>query len=525
MNQWTPEQVSSLLSAYVDGALEAEKAKEVEAFLLSHPDAAKELQELRRMKHLLAAKKPAVPNPYFWTRLFAEMESRKKEEGNLLPFPQKYVPAAAVLGTVAVLAVGVAVFQQRGPLLDYFSRTSQRVQEVYEAGLLRGSILPLFNNVGKDQVLQFALFGTLPLDAKAETALRVDEGSEQGYRIDVGLTADQKPPTVTVEEFMKHVRPTVAEAVMIDSVLEDARQQIESAAFYGENNALAIDPELTRLNKVVISNIAAVLAPVPRKRFDRFLHERNATYSVTAAQMRAPMAKEPRLREFPRTHRRDYIVVTAESLTLAPLNIDFEHMIEENEAVHVTPPEFHRRFEKLMSPRVKPRVVVQAPGMRERIRIIGDQDFFQIQIQPGVPEFKEESLGVWVAPRQQRSRVFKFEYRMPEGNVQVFEMTPIEEDIRMEMDSMKRRLMDEGGGHERVMRQFDSLWNTATPGFIRPRMPRKKIQVDSTNRNEESSVRRRRLEEDSSSPKMWVPPQKPDPGLKPKKKTAKSIDT
>lgn len=393
MNQWTPEQLSSLLSAYVDGALEAEKVTEVEAYLLSHPDATKELQELRRMKSLLASKKPAVPNPYFWTRLTAEMESRKKEEENLLPFPQKYMPAAAVLGIVAVLAVGVAVFQQRGPILDYFSRTSQQVQEAYEAGLLRGSILPLFSNVGKDQVLQFALFGTLPLDAKAETALRVDEGSEQGYRIDVGMTADQKPPTVTVEDFMKQIRPTTVEAVMIDSVLEDARQRIESSAFYGENNALAIDPELTRLNKVVISNIAAVLAPMQRKRFDRFLHERNATYSVTAAQMRAPMTKEPRFREFPPTQHRDYIVVTAESLTLAPLNIDFEHIarkMEANETMPATPPEFHRRFEKLMSPRMRPRVVVQTPGMRDRMRITGDQDFFQIHFLPGVPEFKEE---------------------------------------------------------------------------------------------------------------------------------------
>ena len=183
MKQLSKIELSELLSLYLDGELDSEKAKFVERLATEDSAVSKELNELRAVKRLLTSKHPIPQKLGFWTRLSVELDNRTKEQENLLPFPKKLIPLMSALGAVAMVIVAIVLYQNRGSLLQFAGQQSERVQQAYENNVVKSSLLPWFSNLDKNQVLQFALFGTLPLDAKAETALRVDESAEKGIAL------------------------------------------------------------------------------------------------------------------------------------------------------------------------------------------------------------------------------------------------------------------------------------------------------------------------------------------------------
>lgn len=475
------QRVSLLLSLAVDGTLDEAQKRELEEVLASHPHIARELQERKALKDLLQARRTFPPDPNFWTRLSHALERKKEEEKNLLPFPRKYLPVASTLGIVAFVALGVTLFIQREPLLQYLSEQSAVVQDAYESSILKGAVMPLFANIGNDDVLQYALFGTLPLDKKSETALRVDEGSTDGYRIEVGLTGEQVRPKVTVYELFEELRPSVVQAVKIDSVLGEARKRIEQAVFYSENNALAIDPELTRLNRVVLTKIAAVLAPAQRERFDKFLETRNATYAIAAGDLEIPAPPEvPKVR-VPPAQSKDFIVITSDSFAVAELNFNIDSIIRPGAILRARIPDMERKLEMLVRSRA-----VRAPAVhqsrsfsRSPVRVVGEADLIKIELDAEFLAREAEEMRVVVQPRGQRDKFFRFEYRTGvEGNAPVISGSPeIPAGVRGELDSMMRKLQREQETQVRELMRMDSVFQQRQQS--RPRKQSSGVWVDS----------------------------------------------
>ncbi len=461
MKTFSAGELSQLLSDYLDGTLGTREQADLEEYLAAHPEAQKELRDLRQVKHLLAAGKRVPPNPFFWSRLSAQMESDAEEEQNLLPFPRKYIPLASAMAILAFVAVGVTVFLQREPILEYLSRQSQAVKEAYESSVLKGAVLPLFANIDNDKVLQYALFGTLPLDDKSETALRVDEQSERVH-IEVGMTADRLPPPVTVSDLYLEVLPTTEQKKKINAVLDDAKARIAKGAFYSENNALAVDPELAKFNRVVLSNIAAVLAPAQRKRLDRFLVKTNASYAL--AEESIPPAPDPRqLPEVfqPEAHH-EYIVITEDSAIVTRLTLNIDSLIQSRMfEAPVVASELPARLEHLMKARHERSGV---GGMRmprtptPPLRTTGDEDFFKVEVSPRVFSYAE-SGKVWVTPRLKKEKMFRFEFRMEGGRTGVEAPGVVELDMR-DMDSLMRLLTEEQLKHIEQFRKADSLFRS-----------------------------------------------------------------
>ena len=478
MKNYSQKDLSHLLTLYLDGMLDGDELRECEEYIASHPEARKELDDLRRVKHLLSAQRPVAPDPYFWTRLSAELESRGSEDENLLPFPRKYVPLAGALTILGVVAIGVTLFLERGPLMQYLSERSHAVQRVYEANVLKGAIMPLFSHINNDGVLQFALFGTLPLDAKAETALRVDEGNEQGYRIEVGKTSDQKAPPVTVRDLYTEVQPTKTQEQLIDSVLEEARGQIEKGAFYAENNALAIDPALTKLNRAVLSNIAAVLAPVQRARFNRFLDKRNATFAVAESEAEAPAEQELEMRELRRVHRTNrFIVITADSMVVTPLALNIDSLIRMASPAAGPPmvAGLSVKLERLMRSHFDKRIAVGAQWNNEKlpVRMENEEDFFKIEFGPQLVSGTGGSVRVWMKPRERSEKTFRFDHRGAQAGLNVVS-SPEGQGVRVEVnfdeiDSMMRMLEHQRFRSERDLRMLDSLMRARAKKLVKTR--------------------------------------------------------
>jgi anti-sigma-K factor RskA len=169
------EEFSEKLSLYVDGALPEQEAKEIESILEADASARRQADELRKLKALLSSREPLTPHAGLWTRVSLALDEEKKEEHNLLPFQRKHLPLVAGLVTAVFVAVGFIVMQNGMQLAQIISKGPGAVIDAVHNKNLQNSLLPLFASVDKDRALQFSLFGTLPLDKKSETALRVDE--------------------------------------------------------------------------------------------------------------------------------------------------------------------------------------------------------------------------------------------------------------------------------------------------------------------------------------------------------------
>ena len=468
------------MSLSLDGALSQSEQERLDAYLAEHPEAGRELSDLHVMKKLLGAKGKVAANPYFWTRVSDRMKQREEEAANLLPFPRKYLPLVSAAGVLAFIMLGITVFIRRDSILQYLSDQSEAVQQAYESSVLKGSVMPLFADLGNDDVLQFALFGTLLLDKESETALRVDEGSTDGYRIEVGLTSDRRIPKVTVRDLIDEVRPSVTQVHQIDSVLREAGKRIELAGFYAENNALAIDPEITRLNRIVLSNIAAILVPVQRERFDRFLEDRNAQYAIAASQ--AHISHPPAIplpRQPAEGQQRDFIVITPDSFVVTALGLNVDSIVRGPWSVGVRHrvPDMQVRLEHLVRAQSERRArFPDGVHPRPRVQVIGDEDAFKIEFDSRMVGHEPESMRVVVKPRGPRNQFFRFEFRTEsrEGRGSVGGDVMIE--MHSQMDSMMRQFQAEQEAHFRNAQRLDSLLRG---GVERRSRPQREIRVDS----------------------------------------------
>jgi hypothetical protein len=326
MKKMNKQKLDALLSQYVDGVLSEQEAQKVESLLAMDTSAQQCVEELKRLKELLASKQKLTPDIGFWTRFSMAMEEQKMKEQNLLPFLRKYIPAISIMATAVVVVFGTLVIQNRMQFVQIFSQKTYAVRNAYEKKFLPNSLLPLFSKVDKDRALQFSLFGTLSLDDKSKTALRVDEQSEKGYRIEFGKDLKSQAKAVTFDNFIAEVKPSDKQKKIIDSLLELSGRRIESSVLIGENNTMAIAPDLPMLNKIMVTNIASCLEPLQQARFERLLEANDAPYSVTT--QRVPTGKNvSTIHHIQKSSQSDrFFIITPDTMMYSQIHIDFDSL-------------------------------------------------------------------------------------------------------------------------------------------------------------------------------------------------------
>jgi hypothetical protein len=449
-----------LLSRYVDGDLEGDALRDFESYLKEHPDAARELEAYKRMQNVLAGQSNLPPDVAFWRKLSERLEQRAEERENLLPFPRKYVPAVVGFASVALVAIGVVLYTQKGSIFNFLNQTTQEVQTVFQDNLLKGTIVPLFAGIDRDHALQYALFGTLPLDDESNRALRVDETSAQGYTIEMGSTIKEKRPRVTVQDLVDEVGPTLHQSEAIDSVLDDARRQIESSAFSAENNAIAIDPELTKLNRATLFSIASVLEPKQRVKFDTFLKKHGSSYVVDVGEKGVPWQVRPHPNPPPvaRTGEivpRAYVVMTPDTFVYTQLEVDLKQFqMQRKEMVRLRQErdkDIDRLVESLHQVREPRRRVVDAGD--EPIVVQGGSGFMSIQIHGALVAGPEDSALQVITRSPDQFKIFRHELD-DGGTGMVFEYRM---HISGSMDSLVEAEMTRAREAQHQVRQQDSI--------------------------------------------------------------------
>ena len=398
MKKMKKEKMDILLSQYVDGVLSEKDAQQVESLLAMDASARQQVADLKYLKHLLGSQPKLNPDSGLWTRFAIAMDEQKEEEHNLLPFPRKYLPAVTLMVSALILVMGTLVIQNRMQFVQYLSTKSQAVREAYHNKILQSSLLPLFSKVDKERALQFSLFGTLQLDEKSETALRVDEQSEKGYRIEVGNNLKRKTKSVTFDRFVAEVKPSAAQKKIIDSLLELTGRRIESSVLIGENNTMAIAPDLPKLNRLMVTNIASCLEPLQRINFERLLEANNAPYTVTAKSVPVGQTGNhfQRIPKFPQDDR--FVIITPDTMMYSQIHIDFDSLrrqMEENfVAAEIRREVMLKKFRAREFRRLPRNVHFPTPD-----QIFNGEEFFSVEINVPGEEENQQQMRVVVQPR------------------------------------------------------------------------------------------------------------------------------
>jgi hypothetical protein len=405
MKKRNEQQRDVLLSQYVDGTLSEQEIRDIESILSIDSSARKKIEELKSLKKLLVEKEKLEPDMGFWTRCEIALEERRKEERSFLPFSSKYNPAMSVSIAAVILIAGALVMQNRMQVVNFFTEKSQAFRNVYEKNILQGQLLPLFTKVDKDRALQFSLLGTLALDDTSKTELRVDEQSKKGYRIEVGKDSQNKKKTITFDRFLAEVQPTAEQKILIDSMLELTGKRIESSVFIGENNTIAISPDLPKLNKLMVTNIASCLEPNQRIHFERLLEAHDGPYTVASNNV-VIRKGNPLFQKIPQSpHGDDFVIITPDTMIYSQIHVNFDslrHRMEENMiAFELRREAMLKRIQARHFQRMAKDMLVPPSEQSQ-----GKEEYFSVEIHSSNDENEQQQMRVIVAPRI-RKQIFE----------------------------------------------------------------------------------------------------------------------
>lgn len=271
-----------LLSLYLDGALDDVRRAAFEQRIAEDAELLEAYREMRALQNSLSSHPPLPVNPVLVDRIMQSVNTIDEEPEHILPLPRRFLPAAAAVATVLIISVMGYAWLQRESIVRYLSDTGSQVQHTYEETILKGWIMPLFQKTGRDDVLQFAMFGTLPLDREKGTMLHVDESTDVGYRLELAGGSSPKLPAATVEELYEELQPTEKQRLTFDTLFHYAQQQLESAVLMNEEREIAINPAISRFHTMILSGIAENLDADQMIRFEHYLERRNTPYTIAA---------------------------------------------------------------------------------------------------------------------------------------------------------------------------------------------------------------------------------------------------
>lgn len=321
MNTIDTKDLERVISLYLDGELESAELKKFQEFLSSHPATAKEVEILLTAKKSLHDKKKLAANDWFWLKLSNSLEV--KELRNRSHFFSSRPGLAITAAFVLIFMLIGSIYLNDAPI---FHRFFVEKKNQMESTLLSGEILPFFSNLDKNAVLNFALFGSIPLDSATNTSLQVKNTSDSGSQIEIVHRdpANRNTP-VTVADFYEKVGIVKEQQqIIVDSILSAYRQKLQGSVLVSENNEIAIHEQLADLNRAMVSTLAASLEPVQRGRFKKYLEVRQAPYAIVSLDL--PKIESKIIFEKMPTYAKNsrYVVISKDTVGFAEVKMNFD---------------------------------------------------------------------------------------------------------------------------------------------------------------------------------------------------------
>jgi hypothetical protein len=399
MNSIDTKDLDRIISLYLDGELDGAKTKAFEEYLYHHPSVARQVDVLRTVKRSLNAKKTVPRNDWFWLKLSNTID--RKESLNRKWYA--HLRPVFSLAAVAILTLGVIgiVYLNDAALFKSFFLSKKNQ---LHSTLMQGNILPFFTDLNRDDVLNFALFGSLSLDSSNGTSLSVKNSEQEGAQIEIVREESRTDlPPVTVNEFFANVGiDHPHERQVVDSILGTYMQKLQASVLISENNEIAINEQLVDLNRTMVSSIAASLRPSQRLRLQQLLTERHAPYSVVS--MNEPnMEPHVLLQKIPKVHSGNrYVVISKDTVGIAEMHMNVDSIWD---SMHNRTVEVH----KMMTERIFRDIVslqrqfehrgTMTGSDDDRVRVYSTGRAFQINLRSPGMQPRDRGLTEMVRPR------------------------------------------------------------------------------------------------------------------------------
>lgn len=412
MNHLTQKELEQIISLYIDGELELSEKKRLESYLETHPTVAREVEILRLSKRTLAHSTPLVKNDWFWLKLSNRLEQESKRPG-VLTFASRPALAAGSLAVFTLILIGIVTIKDAPLFQKFFIDKKNQAENIYRNNIMTGNILPLFSNLNKDDVLNFALFGSISIDSSNNTSLQVKNTDDKGSQIQIVRNEETPKPALTVNDFAAQIGISKDQREVVDSILGSYQEKLQSAVLVSENDEVAIHAGLVELNRAMVSTIAACLEPPQRSRFRTFLDQRQAPYSVVAVNS-PTVPSHIILNKIPRlSNGKNYVVISPGTIEIAEMtmNMDSIRDVARRQEMH---------FRKVITERMVAELTERQRRVEENLVAMG-QNRVRVHSSSGAFQIHFEHSNAAPASVQQYEMVDMVRPRMPLPDREVIE--------------------------------------------------------------------------------------------------------
>ena len=293
-----------LLSAYIDGELSAGEKTALEQKIKSSLELKKKLEDLKKLKQLTtSAYSPLDESPYFETRLFAEINSRKPWYYKI----RKWTPAIGfALLTVALLVV---LKYNPGIIKNIIEEQKSNI-----AGFYKENLQPLLYaaDLNNEDIFNFALYKQLPLDKNKKEYLLLgnDKTGREYFEIkhkDKNLGKDNFKKFVTALDLNRKQRE------QIDSILNQYADELKLQVLVNKQNTVAINENLWNYRKAILTDLMSFAEKTSGNEFRRMMPR---TVSFTNNPELVSAANKLRMNK-----SKNYIILTPDSIFSEELDI------------------------------------------------------------------------------------------------------------------------------------------------------------------------------------------------------------
>ena len=252
-----------LLSAYVDGELSENEAREVEQKIKLSEKLNKQVEEIRELKKLTSSSFTKIPeSPFFETKLIAEIVRSKKPSVKF----RKWSPIAAI----SVLTIALMFVLKLNPGL--FQKFVED-QKSNIAGFYTENLKPLLfaANLNNEDIFNFAFYNRLPLDKTNQKYLSLGYEPNGKEYFEIKKTSDLNSNENTLAKFTSALKLSDEQKDAMDSILETYADDLQGQVLVNENNTVAINPNLWNYNKAILADLLSFAEHVNKKELSKIV--------------------------------------------------------------------------------------------------------------------------------------------------------------------------------------------------------------------------------------------------------------
>lgn len=229
---------------------------------------------------------------------------------------KKFIPA------VFLVALTIALMfyfkENRGDFGELVEKSKDDLLTLYTQNL---QPLLFGTDITNEDVFNFALYQTLPIDKKQNKMLRIsEENGTTSYQV---MPSSYKEGTENYDNFVKYMGFNKTQKAKLDSILESYQPELAEAILTDGKNTVAVSPRLINLQKAILTDIAVFAREVDRPKLSSLLGGKDFAF-----------LDYPRTYEFieetKKDTAKDYLVITEDTAFTSRLEFnasEFEKQI------------------------------------------------------------------------------------------------------------------------------------------------------------------------------------------------------